>query len=194
MYKKHIIKDVNNNLSLAITKGFTPFGSVGLLPEGERIDWMEIGDIVDPETSEVTQGPIVNETTKAAVLAQDAADQAVKDKADQVTARYNEMTQAVYDEMENIFYTKKSDSATANYEMWKHMKDNAALYSGKGLKAEYQLNNADATELYSPGSALDTDAKIVAYATRKLEQADEYIVWRSDRIQQFRNERDIINA
>lgn len=117
-----------------------------------------------------------------------AVDQTIID----VGVKYDEMTKAVYDQMFTVFYTRKSDSAIANYEMWKHMKDNPALYSSQGLKAEYQLDNADTTELFSPGSALDTDQKIIDYATRKLEQADEYVVWRSTRIQQFRNEKEAI--
>jgi len=192
--KEYLIKQEDGSFISQKVIGFIPPNSIGLMIQGEEARWIKIGNITDPETGIVTQGPIVDETLKASLQAQDIVDQVVVDKATQVTAKYSEMSDAVYSQMSSIFYTKKSDSAAANYEMWKHMVANASLYSAKGLKAEYQLNNADATELYSPGSALDTDPKIVAYATRKLEEADEYIVWRSDRIQQFRNERDIINT
>lgn len=191
--KEYIVKDENDKFHV-IQKTYVPPNSVGLMIPGEDPRWIKIGDITDPETGDIRQGPMVDETVKAAVQAADAIEATAKGKVASVTDKYNEMSTAVYDEMKNIFYTTKSDSASANYEMWKHMLANAALYSGKGLKAEYLLKNLDDTELYSAGSALDTDPKIVAYATRKLEQADEYIVWRSDRIQQFRNERDVINA
>jgi len=120
--------------------------------------------------------------------AKEASVKKIKD----VDEAYTLLNVEVYAEMEDIFYTKKSDSATANYEMWNHMANNPALYNSQGLKSEKQVNNEDGTELYSPGSALDTDEKIVAYAQRKVEQADSYIVWRSNRIQQFRNEKKSI--
>ena len=113
-------------------------------------------------------------------------------KAKDISDKYSLLNADVYAEMKKIFYTEKSDSASANYEMWQQMVTNPTPYVSQGLKAESLLNNADGTELYSAGSALDTAPKIVAYASRKIEEADDYIIWRSNRIQQFRNERNAI--
>ena len=53
-------------------------------------------------------------------------------------------------------------------------------------------NYSGGTEIFDPGSALDTDQKIVDYATRKIEQAHEYAIWRMKRIQTFKNDKETI--
>ena len=98
----------------------------------------------------------------------------------------------IYDELFTVFRTKDSATATANYETWKDMKVTPSRYSSLGLKVDHQVNAADNTEIFSPGSALDTDQKIVDYATRKVEQAQEYGAWRMQRIQQYKDAKDAL--
>lgn len=184
---RHVLKN-GNVYSIAKVKGFVPKNSIGILPDSflrEDYQFLQVIDVPDPVTGELRKTFGVDQAAKDVAVAE-------RLKKETVKAKYEELNGEVYAEMERVFYTSKSDSATANYEMWKHMVANASLYTSQGLKAEKQLNNADDTELYSPGSALDTESKIVAYAERKIVEADNYIVWRSNRIQQFRNERDAL--
>jgi len=183
------IVERNGSKMIEQTSGFKPVDAVmkytGQIPEAD-VKYGIISDSVD-EFNQPIKVIAVDGAAKAAT-------ETLEGKISAVTEKYNLLNVEVFAEMARVFYTTRSDSASANYEMWKHMVANAALYTPQGLKAESLLLNADATELYSAGSALDTDAKIVAYATRKIEEADAYIVWRSNRIQQFRNERLVIES
>lgn len=55
-----IVKDANDVLHVVGAKGFIPNGAVCEAPEGEDVEWLEI----------VGGQAVVNETTKATVLAQ----------------------------------------------------------------------------------------------------------------------------
>ena len=87
--------------------------------------------------------------------------------------------------MYEVFRTRNPETANADHETWKLMVASPAKYVSVGLKTSYQVDDASGTELFSPGSALDTEEKIVSYATRKIEQAEEYAIFRLQQKQQF---------
>ncbi len=118
----------------------------------------------------------------------------LKTKELAVTNAYNQMNSEVYAQMASVFRTTKPDSATVFYETWKDMVANPSNYHTLGLKVDHQLMNPDNTELFDEGAALDTPAKVTAFASRKIEQALAYGVWRMQRIQQFKTEREQILA
>lgn len=157
-----------------------------------------IADMPYIEVSEVTQ---LDELSGENVIvrqyninsAAKQSDESERTKASQIEQKYNLMNEEIFTEMYNVFRTNRSDSATANYQTWEKMVQSPSLYSGVGLKVDHQLNDSNGVELFNPGSALDTDAKITSYASRKIEQALAYGVFRMQRIQQFKNEREVIN-
>ena len=110
MYQDYLVKDSNDVLQ-KISKTYAPANSWAMLP-GEDARWIEIGDITDPETLEVTQGPVVNETTKAAVQAQDALDAAQKAKDDQVADKYVTLTDEVSIKAQSDLFANTLDSTS----------------------------------------------------------------------------------
>lgn len=180
--KKYIVSQ-GNAYHIVGADGFVPQNTVCRAPENEDIAWLEIVDDVDEITGKKA---VVNEAIKAQVLADRAAAKTVQDA---IETAYNSMKTDIYNELYEVFRTKEPATATAHYETWKKMKEAPTGYSSLGLKVDHQVNNADGTELFDPGSALDTDQKVVAYATRKVEQAEAYGVYRMQRLQQFQNEK-----
>lgn len=168
-------------------KGFTPENAIGIAPENiAREDWPYLQAIeAINEFGENYWNITIDQDAKAQALA-------AKSKQDQIEAAYNAMVKDIYDELYKVFRTRQPETATAEKETWDDMLINAANYASLGLKVDHQLNNADGSELFSPGSALDTAQKIVAYATRKLEQVRAYGPYRMQRKQQFYDERATI--
>ena len=183
---KYVIQE-NGVIYVKPAKGFTPENAVAILPDHLGPDdyaFLTVSDSVD-EQNQPIKVVGVDTTAKATALAEAS-------KASQVAIAYQNMVEDVYAQLYEVFRTRQPETATAEKETWDDMLVNPGNYSSLGLKVDYQLNNADDTELFSPGSALDTDAKITAFATRKLEQVRAYGPYRSQRKQQFYNERETI--
>jgi len=189
---KHVVKLEDGSLILMQTKGFTPKGAVGILPEGEEIDWMIWGDYTDPETSEVYKKAIVDETLKASILAQRTADAAQKVKDDQVSDKYVTLTSEVTAEAQVKMYALSLDSAIANYLELVMMKNNPSKFAAAGLLAEVEVKASDDSLLFSKGDALDTDVKVTDYATRLIEIAEDYAIYRHQKKDTFRADKAAI--
>lgn len=178
----------NDRVFVKKAKGFVPKDSIGLLPENiAKEDWpyLQASQSNDPQTGEPVWNITVDSSAKAIAVAEQS-------KKDDIAAAYKAMSDEVDAKMYEVFRTLKADYATAEYETWQDMKKRPSAYSGLGLKVDHQINNVDETELFSPGSALDTDQKILDYATRKIELAEAYGTFRVQRIQQFKNEKEQI--
>jgi hypothetical protein len=114
------------------------------------------------------------------------ATKAVATKTSLVTTAYNELNADVYAQMAVVFGTTNADSAVANNESYKNMKSSPALFSNKGFKAEKAVGS------FTLGAALDTDQKVIDYASARLGETTQYAVWRMERIEQFKAERNTI--
>jgi len=172
----HVIQDSPGVFTVRPSSGFQPINSVGVVPaEIPFEDWRFI-TATEGQYGEYVIS--VDEAKKAEALA-------AKQVEDDSRSAYQALETDIYDEMYKVFGTRRADTANADYETWKDMKVNASKYSGLGLKVRSQVDDSSGVELFSPGSALDTDGKIISYATRKVEQAEEYAVYRIKRKQEF---------
>lgn len=152
---------------------------------GHALTEVEVPEGLSTETMKavITDGIITLEVDPVKVA---AAAQALKDAA--ITAAYVSMNTDVYAEMENIFGTKKSDSATAYEATFKLMIDQPAMFASAGLMAEKAIAG------FTVGAPLNTAQKVTDYATARYEEIQAYAVWRMQRIQQFYTERAQILA
>lgn len=140
-----------------------------------------------------------------AVTAQDLA-QAIYDAHDvqavaiqrqkeaQIAAAYVQMDSDVRVDMVNVFGTSSPESATAYEKTWALMLETPADWSSAGLTArfdrgEYDSDGQGTMVAIQVGDALDTDAKIIAYAQACLDAVRAYGISRMQRIEQFRTER-----
>ena len=165
-----------------------PEGVLGVIPSDISRDdfgYLKSTPSNDPVTGEPINVISVDEAKKAEALS-------AKSKEEDIATAYQTMSDEVDEKMYEVFRTLKADYATAEYETWQDMKKRPSAYASLGLKVDHQINNADDTELFSPGSALDTVQKITDYATRKIELAEAYGTFRVQRIQQFKNEKEQI--
>lgn len=146
---------------------------------------VEVAEDFDPETMiAVVDGESVTFQEDAAKVAAKAA----AAKQAQIAVKYAEMDKAIFDEMEAVFGTRRSDSANAQYETLKLMKEKPELFSGEGLLADVETNT------YALGSALDTDLKVQTFATERIAAIEAYGVFRAKRIKQFADEKAAILA
>jgi len=81
-----------------------------------------------------------------------------KSKEQEITELYVAMEKDVLNEMASTFGTTNTDSATAYEKTWEMMLASPAEWSGAGLTARFNRGEL------SVGDALDTDAKVTAYA------------------------------
>jgi len=141
----------------------------------------------------VASGGIASETDGFIfILQEDAgkvAENVVNVKTDLVTAEYSQLNTDVYAEMYNVFGTTNANSASAYNETWKEMVIAPSDYSSAGLTARFAVAG------FAVGDALDTDQKISDYGSAKVVEAKAYGVWRMQRIEQFKVDREtIINS
>jgi len=122
------------------------------------------------------------EVTLAIDAAKLAAAEAAEKQA-QVTAAYNQMNKDVYDQMAVVFGTTKSDSATAFEGTFRLMISKPELFSAQGLLADKAIGT------FQAGDALDTDAKVADYGQARIDEIEQYAVFRMNRIKQFYAER-----
>jgi|GEM_PF-6030386 len=173
---KYVVQDSPGVFTVRPSGGFKPINSVGIVPiEIPVEDW---GYITATEADHGGYIISVDETKKLEDLSK-------KEAEDKALSDYATLEKDIYDKMYEVFRTKSTDTANADHETWKLMAQNPSSYEGLGLKTSHQVDDSAGTELFSPGSALDTAEKITSYATRKIEQAEEYAVFRMQRKQQF---------
>lgn len=109
-------------------------------------------------------------------------------KTAEITEAYTTMDAEVRAQMNTIFGTTSADSSNAYHQTWVNMIDSASSWSDKGLTARFAVGGL------SVGDPLDTDAKVLNYATTKNAEVDAYAIWRMQRIEAFRVERAAILA
>ena len=105
----------------------------------------------------------------------------------QIETLYNTMNDEVYAAMTVIFQTSKSDSATATYETWKLIKETSSAFTEIGLVCTY--SDIPGIQFNDP---LNTVELLTAFVDEMLLRAFNYGVWRTQRLQQFRNEKTAI--
>lgn len=96
-----------------------------------------------------------------------------------IAEAYRIMDSEVRAEMVNVFGTSVAESATANQLTWANMLVKPELYSSAGLKDDL-------------GNILNTNELVIAYAQAKINASDAYSVWRLQRVDAFRAERQAI--
>lgn len=100
----------------------------------------------------------------------------------QIQALYDLMNAEIFQRMFVVFGTNRTDSASAYYETWKLMVAKPDLFSSKGLTVDRNMENAP----YMTGEPLNSDAKVIAWASFRITVAEAYSVYRMERIEQFR--------
>ena len=102
-------------------------------------------------------------------------EEAIKDEYEKSKALFEKEIQAkavltdhrekIYTELEKVFNSSSSETATADYFGYLRMFERPDIFSNVGL-------------VDGNGDALDTNAKITAYASAKIEEVDQYIIFR----------------
>jgi len=110
----------------------------------------------------------------------------VTDKKDLVTVAYNLMNTNVYAEMAIVFGTTNPESATAYHDTWRLMANTPTDWYASGITARFARGGVVVNE------ALDTVQKVQNYADACLVAVKNYGVWRMQRIEQFRIEKNAI--
>lgn len=138
----------------------------------------------------VASGGIVSETEGFIfILQEDAtkvAEKAVQDVTNLVTEAYALMNSEVYAEMADVFGTTNPESATAYNDTWNLMTQAPADWSSAGLSANFDRGSL------VKGDALDTAQKVQDYADACLALVKAYGIWRMQRIEQFRADKETL--
>jgi len=145
---------------------------------------------------EVPEGLVLDEVSAslsgdAIVLAVDPAKVAAKallQKQVAITAAYEAMNNEVLVQMASVFGTNRTDSATAYKDTWELMAQSPADWETAGLKASFAVAG------FAIGDALDTAVKVQSYAIAKVAEVKAYGIWRMQRIEAFKAEREAILA
>jgi hypothetical protein len=107
----------------------------------------------------------------------------VKHYTIKISEAYQAMDTEVRQQMAVLFGTTSAESANAYQVTWEKMVSNPAGYASAGLTARFDVAGLAA------GDALDTEQRVIDYATAKLAEVDAYGISRMQRIEQFRTER-----
>jgi len=138
----------------------------------------------------VASGGIVSETEGFIFILQEDAtkvsEKTIQDKTDLVSAAYSLLNSEVYTEMANVFGTTNAESATAYNDTWNLMSQAPSDWSSAGLTANFDRGGL------VKGDALDTVQKVQDYSDACLAVVMAYGIWRMQRIEQFRTERETI--
>lgn len=159
------------------------------------IQEVEVADDFDPSIYVAVLGePISSEgmnpeleitfTENAAAVAAKAA----KAKQVLIGQKYTEMDTAIFDEMVLVFGTRRADSAAASERTLQLMKEKPELFASEGLKVMV------AAPGFAVGSDLNTETKVVNYATARLARIEEYGVFRLKKMQWFAEQKALIEA
>ena len=104
-------------------------------------------------------------------------------KEPQIEALYQVMVSDVYAQMYATFGTNDPNSANAYKQTWDLMVAEPSLWVSAGLTASFDRGGL------SVGEALDTEQKVLSYASACVSSAVQYGIWRMQRIEQFRVDR-----
>lgn len=124
-------------------------------------------------------------------LSEDSAKVAAKAlllKQNAAQLAYETMNAEVIAQMALVFGTNKPESATAYKETWDVMAEFPADWEAAGIKAAFAVAGLAVNDV------LDTAQKVQDYANAKLVQVKAYGIWRMQRIESFKAERDAILA
>lgn len=103
-----------------------------------------------------------------------------------ITSLYNTMTNEILAQMAVIFGTNSVDSALSYEATWKEMALTPSDYSGANLSARFAVAGM------AIGDSLNTEQRVLDYANAKIVEVKAYAVWRMQRIEQFRDNRDVL--
>lgn len=104
-------------------------------------------------------------------------------KEPQIEALYKVMVSDVYAQMYATFGTNDANSANAYKQTWDLMVSEPSLWESAGLTASFDRGGL------TTGEALDTEEKVLSYASACVASAVQYGIWRMQRIEQFRIDR-----
>lgn len=110
------------------------------------------------------------------------------EKGERISVKFNTLNAEVITEMKTTYDTTNPDSASANVLHWLIMKMEPAKFESAGLWVRI------ATTSYALGTALDTEQKVLEYATEALDMAISYSISREQKILQFIVDRQTIQA
>ena len=134
----------------------------------------------------------VDEALKIIVQAQDADDAAVKSKDDQVSSAYGAMVSDVSAKASVDMFSLSLEGAIANYLELLMMQNNLSKFAAAGLLAEVEVKDSNDVLLFSKGDALNTSQKVSDYASRLIEIAEDYAIYRHTKKDTFRSDKDTI--
>lgn len=177
---------------VAITEEFGPIGriiDVQAEPVGVRAGAIAEVEVADDFDAAIMTGVIAEDGSITFVvdLAKNAA-KIVAAKTAEIGVKYVEMDTAIFNQMEVVFGTRRADSAAATEGTLDLMKNKPELFAAEELTADIPVTG------FASGAALDTEAKVVDYATKRIAQIEAYGVFRAKRIKQFRDEKAAILA
>ena len=156
--------------------------------------WTKDGEepvFVDPQDPTWTYVPAVTGYPAHYEIQEDpalVASKSAAQKADQIAVLYKQMETDVLTGMAQVFGTLNTDSAAAYERTWVLMTQKPELFSVAGLKAKFAVGGL------SIGDALDTNEKVVAYASAKIAEVEAYGVQRLQRIEQFYADRAAVEG
>jgi len=182
--KSYVIKD-GDKIYVRRVQGFTPKNVIGVVPP----------NIAKADYPYITANPTVDEfgsPTWNITVDTDAKakGQAAAQKEQALRQAEIKRTQVVIEKAQEVYPGVDAGELVLRAEVWRHMSANAQKYTSMGLKTAEQVNNADGTELFSPGSALDTVKKIKDYADRKLELYEDFLIAKAQAEQVYENEKE----
>ena len=165
-----------------------PIGTVHEVNEADVIDsysgnffnMMEKVDLPEAlEGKSVEELKGVKTSSNPDVWEVQAKENADYDKPTRIQKKHTTLTKDVHNQMEQVFGTKKPDTAIADYLSWLAMERSPAKFSGAGLKARIAVTG------FATGDDINTDNKITDYATKCLDLAGDYAVFREQKIIAF---------
>jgi len=180
----YILKDLNDPSKFKVENRSSEIGTLA-----------EVSDSFNEDEHEfliATEGPVDVWTVSLDTATQTTVEALRVKKANRQTALDNR-DQDTQQDLSRVFNTRIGSDVLIKIAMWRSMLDNPGAFSSLGLKNPRTLRNADTSILFNKGAALNTNAKINAFATRKLEQASEHWALRAQRQQQYSNEVEAIN-
>ena len=180
----HVIQNLDGTFTVRPSTQLIKENSIGTVPDD--IDVSDWEYVTATEVIDLNGSPqwVISVDTEAKSTAESQA----SEKASASLA-YEEMLNDIYTEMYNVFGTNSTETATADHETWKKMVDSSGKFADIGVTVRVQVLSSDGSVLFSAGDVLDTAQKVSDYAVRKLEQADDYAVYRLTRKQQYINSR-----
>lgn len=183
----YLCKDKDERYYVKGATGYTPKDAVIAIPSAfNKSDYPFLKAVPYEDENGVQKLKVeVDEAAKVAALGAETKERLIKEAADTFNSD-------IYFELKKVFDTSVSETATANHETYKLMKEFPEDYSALGLQVQSKLMNEDGTELYDEGAALDTAEKVSAFAVRKLELAKAYAVYRLQRKKQFDEQKQTI--